>query len=211
MAYNFGMVEPSERAIGLGEFCDRLQIPERRARYILEQGHVPPGIEKTPDSGNHRRFHPDQALWLAVVVTLKDLGIKTPVAAEIASTTDQIIRGAPADCARNGVQPALSQLSPPCWLEIAEAKYIRLILRELQSDWCSRMPCGHYVAAGSEFRPRAVVRLDLSLIAQQVAGTPPAELPLREALRWPGRMHPSSPSQDCRSPMPWSMGHAHEL
>src|SRR4051812_40341314 len=74
----------AEPTLQLGEICARLGVPERPARYVLERGLVPPGIDKSPASGNHRRFGPGQAFWLALALTLRHAGLRTPLAAKVA-------------------------------------------------------------------------------------------------------------------------------
>jgi hypothetical protein len=73
-----------KEAIQLGEFCRRLNDTDRQVRYILEQGFVPRGVPEAPSTGNHRQFEPGHAFWLAMVVKLKQSGVKTPLAARIA-------------------------------------------------------------------------------------------------------------------------------
>ena len=47
---------------------------------MLEQGHVPSGVQEAPDSGNYRQFGPGQAFWLGMVLKLKQAELKTPLA-----------------------------------------------------------------------------------------------------------------------------------
>ena len=65
--------------VQMGEICRRLAVRERDARYVLEQGHVPEGVDGAPESGNHRQFGPRQAYWLGMVLKLKAIGIQTHV------------------------------------------------------------------------------------------------------------------------------------
>ena len=68
----------------LGVICERLDVREREARYILERGFVPKGVVASPDSGNYRQFGPGQAFWLGMVLKLKQFGIATPLSVKIA-------------------------------------------------------------------------------------------------------------------------------
>ena len=70
--------------IQLKEFCRLFRVEDRQVRYILEAGHVPDGVRRAPSTGNRREFDPGQAFWLAIVVKLKQVGLKTPLAAEVA-------------------------------------------------------------------------------------------------------------------------------
>ena len=77
---------PNPPSIQLKEFCRLFEFDERQVRFVLEQGFVPKGVEKTPSTGNRREFGPRQAFCLAITVLLKSAGLKTPTAAEIAET-----------------------------------------------------------------------------------------------------------------------------
>jgi len=79
--------------IQLGELCRRLNFPYRDARYVLEQGFLPRGVEPKPDRGHHRQLTPAQAFWLAIVLSLKRSALKTPLAAQIAEFARLAIRG----------------------------------------------------------------------------------------------------------------------
>ena len=81
-----------KETIQLGELCRRLNVTDRRVRYILEQGFVPRGVPEAPSTGNHRQFEPGHAFWLAMVVKLKQSGVKTPLAAEIADRATEGLR-----------------------------------------------------------------------------------------------------------------------
>lgn len=75
----------------LGELCRRLGVPYRQARYVLEEDILPPGVDPAPDRGNHRQLTPEQAFWLGMVLKLKEAGMKTPLAATMASLTAGIM------------------------------------------------------------------------------------------------------------------------
>lgn len=73
------------------ELAQRLGVPYREVRYVLEQGHVPPGADKDPGRGEHREFSPGQVYWLAILLLLRTAcGMRTPFAAEV---TENIRRG----------------------------------------------------------------------------------------------------------------------
>ena len=85
------------KAIQLGVFCARLQIADREVRYVLERGIVPPGVAKSPSTGNPRQFSPAQAFWLALVVKLRRSGFKTSLAAMTADRAATEIPGGGAE------------------------------------------------------------------------------------------------------------------
>lgn len=68
----------------IGEIAERLKAPPRTLRYILEEGIVPTGVDPNPGRGEHRDLDVHQTFWLAMVVVLKQSGLKTPLAGAIA-------------------------------------------------------------------------------------------------------------------------------
>lgn len=68
----------------LSEFCERLQINYRAARYVLEQGLIPKGVDPNPSKGHHRLLTAGQAYWLGFLHDLRQSGVSSPTAAQIA-------------------------------------------------------------------------------------------------------------------------------
>lgn len=166
------------KTIQLGEICRRLDVRERQARYVLEQGHVPKGVNRSPDSGTYRQFSPGQAFWLAILLKLKEADISTSRAAKIA------------DYAEGGVRTLTQNLGwdwqflPSAgrfdtehdyFLEVGDIQCIRIgtdanpskagVLE--YSDWHRIGKPGVPVKG---FRPCVILRLDLARIAELLAG-----------------------------------------
>src|SRR5438552_510689 len=76
----------------LGELCQRLGADYRQARYLLEQGMLPPGVDPEPDRGHHRQLTPAQCFWLAIVLKLKASGVRAALAAQIADFAREAVR-----------------------------------------------------------------------------------------------------------------------
>jgi len=76
--------------IKLSEFCRRLDVKQRDARYVLHHGVVPDGVAEEPGQGNHRTFNAEQAFWLAIVIKLKAAGLKPRQAADIADWSKRV-------------------------------------------------------------------------------------------------------------------------
>jgi hypothetical protein len=68
----------------IGELARKIGVPYRHARYALEQGLMPKGVEENPGRGEHRQLEPKAAFWMALLLTLKENGLRAPLAAEIA-------------------------------------------------------------------------------------------------------------------------------
>jgi hypothetical protein len=83
---------PIHATIQLQDVCQALDVRDRDARYVLEQGFVPQGVNISPCSGTHRQFTGGQAFWLGMVLRLKATGIKTRLAAQIADYAAQSVQ-----------------------------------------------------------------------------------------------------------------------
>ena len=164
--------------IQLGELCERLGVGARDARYVLEQGYIPKGVADSPDSGNYRQFGPGQAVWLGMVLKMKQFGMPTPLAAKIADFAQQALRGVTRNLAWDwGFVPMSGRLDTQHQyvLEIADLEHIRLGTDANPSaggrleyfDW---HPIDKPGVPVEDLRPGVVVRLDLSVIAQSLAG-----------------------------------------
>lgn len=77
----------------LGELCRRLDVPPRHARYVLEQGIHPTGVNGQPGRGEHRDLDPAQAFWLGIVLKLKASGVQAPVAGQVAEFVREGVQG----------------------------------------------------------------------------------------------------------------------
>ena len=74
----------------LRDFCDRIGVKYRDARYALAHGMVPNGIHAEPGRGKHRVFNYQQAFWLAILLKLKSAGIQPKLAAEMATWAQRV-------------------------------------------------------------------------------------------------------------------------
>lgn len=159
--------------IKLHEFCRRMQIPSRDARYVLERGHVPAGVEKKPATGNHRQFGPAQAMWLAIVLKLKTAGMQTGLAATVANYAADLIRGTTQNLNWDGqFHPAQGRFHTEheYFLEVGDRKYIRMITSANPSDQGTPWQLiGKSLRPAKDAEPYVVVRIDLALIAKKLA------------------------------------------
>lgn len=162
-----------KKIIQLGEFCRCLEVADREVRYVLERGFVPSGAAKAPATGNHRQFGPEQAFWLALVVKLRQFGLKTSLAAATADAALQFLRGVTQNLGWE--RPFLPQLG---WfhtdkqylLEVADGKYVRMLTDTCPSeeglhafDWVDFRGCN---ATAKALRMIVVLSLDLAEIAR---------------------------------------------
>ena len=173
--YNREMAKPRP-TIQLGQFCAALRVRPRDARYILEQGYVPLGVDVAPNSGTYRQFDPRQAFWLAMVAKLKESGVAVPLGAKIARYSEESLGTLGR---RLGWDPQfgpdLGRLETEYQYvaEIAERKYIRIgsdagpgAAGQVRFfDWHHIDRIGRPV---SGLRPCVVLRLNLTEIARQV-------------------------------------------
>jgi hypothetical protein len=160
--------------IQLGDICRHLEVGERDARYVLERGFIPPGVDEEPNSGTYRQFDPGQAYWLAIVLKLKQGGISTPLAARVAEHTTQALRTLTQQLNWDkGFLPMSGQFDTERQydVEVGDQQYVRIVTdaqpgqRPYQFPWRHlerpRQPAG-------DVRPCTVVRLDLTQIAARL-------------------------------------------
>jgi len=162
--------------IQLGQFCAALRVRPRDARYILEQGYVPLGVDVAPNSGTYRQFDPRQAFWLAMVAKLKESGVAVPLGAKIADYCERSLRTVARNLGwdpRFGPDLARLETEHQYFAEIAERRFIRIGSDAAPGaagqvrffDW-------HRIGRGlkpvRDLRPCVVLRLDLAEIARQV-------------------------------------------
>jgi hypothetical protein len=160
----------------LGELCRRLDVPYRAARYILEEGLLPEGVDPDPDRGNHRRLSPAQAFWLGIVLKLKLSAIKTPLAAQIADFAKRVVRGV----SRNeNWDPRFSPFDGDLeteyrWLiDVGDLRYIRLVTDACPSkEGLFEFPWSHVgrVATAKDADPTVLIRVDIGRIARLLRG-----------------------------------------
>lgn len=122
-------MHPAE-PIQLGELCRRLDVPYRHARYVLEEGLLPEGVEPDPERGHHRQLTPAQAFWLGIVLKLKQSAVRTPLAARIADFAKEAVRGVTqnANWERN-FSPFDGKLTTEnrWYVDVGDLTYIRLV------------------------------------------------------------------------------------
>ncbi|HWL09930.1 MAG TPA: hypothetical protein VNQ76_16110 [Planctomicrobium sp.] len=166
------------QTIRLGDICKRLSVPERDARYVMERGFVPKGIDGSPQSGNHRQFGPAQAFWLAIVLKLKENGIPVPLAAAIATHGEQVLRGTAQNLGWDwSFSPRSGRFDTEhqYFLDIGDRTYVRLATNANPSGR-GKLECfpWHNVhdvkKASQDLTPYLMMRLDLTLIARHLAG-----------------------------------------
>jgi hypothetical protein len=114
----------------VGELAQRLDVPYRDVRYVLEQALLPAGVEEKPGRGDHRELDPSQALWLAIVLKLKAIGLKTPIAAEVATFSRRAVTATTQNLNwEYTFDPFKGKLTTKNqWIvEVADLKFIRLV------------------------------------------------------------------------------------
>jgi hypothetical protein len=168
-------MDPAE-PIPLGELCRRLDVPYRQARYVLERGLLPEGVDPSPDRGHHRRLTPAQAFWLGIVLRLKLAAVQTPLAARVADFAARAVRAV----SRNAnwdprFAPFAGDLETQYrwYVDVGDLRYIRLVTDSCPSwDGLYEFPWLHVdrpeEAPGAA--PAVLIRVDLGLIARRLRG-----------------------------------------
>ena len=158
----------------LGELCRRLDVSYRDARYVLEQGLLPAGVDAEPDRGNHRRLTPGQAFWLGIVLKLKESGIKAPLAAKIAEFARRGVKGVSMNIAWDyRFSPFDGHLETEFqwYIDVGDLVHVRVVTDSRPGNrglyefpWC----CMDRSATPDGFRPTITIRVDISLIARRL-------------------------------------------
>lgn len=138
---------------------------------------MPGGIEQSPESGNHRHFGPGQAFWLAMVLKLKAIGIKAPLAATIATYAEKSLRGVTQNLSWDWQFLPMEgrfDTEQQYFVDVGDLKYIRFVTdanpsgggRLEEFPWQSAERPNRSI---ENVRPCAIVRLDLTQIARLLA------------------------------------------
>ena len=163
----------------VGELAERLQVPYRDVRYLLEQGVLPAGVEESPGRGEHRDLDPAQSYWLALVLMLKRNGVRVPDAQRIANLARHAIRGTTQNANwEYPFEPFQGQFETQnqWYLDIGDLQLIRVAttanpsvqgLYEFPWVVIATQKLAENVA------PIVTLRLDLSALARMMAGNGP--------------------------------------
>src|SRR3954452_11579743 len=162
--------------IQLGELCRRLDVPYRHARYVLEEGILPEGVESEPERGHHRQLTPAQAFWLGIVLKLKQSAVRTPLAARIADFAKEAVRAATQDLNWEFTfSPFDGRLETESrwYVDVGDLKYIRLATDTHPSvEGLYEFPWRHVdrreTAEGVV--PAVLIRVDIARIARLIRG-----------------------------------------
>lgn len=160
----------------VSELSERLGVPYRDVRYVLEQGVLPAGVNENPGRGEHRDLTPAQAFWLAIVLVLKQNGLKVPVAGVVAEFAKRAVKGVARHLNwEHPFNPFEGKLDSGngWWVEVGDLKYIRMVTTANPSvnglfefDWTDLTSN----AAARDAAPVVIVRLDLTCLARLVRG-----------------------------------------
>lgn len=161
----------------VGELAKRLDVPYRHLRYLLEEGFLPTGVDKTPGRGEHRELTPSQTFWLGFVLALKGFGIKTPRAAQIADLADRGVRG----IARNlnwdhKFDPFRGAFETEFrwFIDVGDLQYIRIATTANPSK-VDKLDESPWTEIGSkapvkQAEPLVTLRIDMSKLAKKLSG-----------------------------------------
>ena len=159
----------------LKDFCKLFGFQDRQVRFVLEQGFVPQGVAQHPSTGNRREFRPLHAFWLAIVLHLKNSGMKTPAAAMVANMASEGVRIVTQNFNWDGKFLPLEgsfETEHQYFLDIGDLKYIRLVTDANPShDGLYEFPWRPVKGQGKvhAYEPFVILRLDLTHIARVLA------------------------------------------
>jgi hypothetical protein len=161
--------------IKLQDICRALEVRDRYARYVLERGFIPEGVRESPGSGEHRDFGPHQAFWLGMVLKLKESGLKTPLAVQVANYADGAVRTVAQSLGWDYLffpKGGRLETEHQYFVEVGDFQYLRLVTDACPSQKDSYMFDWHHVgkpgAPVEGVRPCVMLRLDLAQIAARL-------------------------------------------
>jgi len=158
----------------VGELCQRLNVPYRHVRYILEEHIVPAGIAEKPGRGEHRDLSAAQAYWLGIVLLLKRSGIKTPLAGQIATFVQEGVRGIGVNLHWDrGFNPFAGQFGTEhqWFVDIADLTFVRIVTTACPSQpGLCELPWREIgrPKEAPHAAPFVIIRLDLTRLAQRL-------------------------------------------
>ncbi|HEY2787272.1 MAG TPA: MerR family transcriptional regulator [Fimbriiglobus sp.] len=157
----------------VGRLADRLDVPYRDIRYLLEQGILPKGIAEKPGRGEHRDFTPAQAFWIGLVLKLKQCGIRAPAAKEIANFAKRsVFKAAKESEWDSGFNPFAGELvtDKKWYLDIGDMLFTRFATNAnpdvegiFENFWCIVTDGRKEKAPGAS--PVVIIRIDLTQLA----------------------------------------------
>ena len=161
----------------LKELCQRLAVDYDQARYTLARGMLPKAIAALePGRGNHRVFDASQAFYLAVCLKLKEAGVNTTLAAQIADWSRKV----------QGISQNLGwdhefapfagkfETTHQWYLDVGDARFVRLVTDANPSqEGLAVMPWTEMATRKlcKAARPAVVFRVDIGLVAEQLKGS----------------------------------------
>ena len=155
----------------VGDFATKLGVQYREVRYLLEQGILPHGVDESPGKGEHRDLDAAQAFWLAIVLKLKAVGIRAPIAGEIADFARKALQGVTQNLNwEHSFHPFRGRLQTDneWYLELADMVAMRLVTSANPSD--QGLYSSPWWRLGKQsidnLHPIVVIRVDLASVAR---------------------------------------------
>jgi hypothetical protein len=165
------------------ELQQRLGVPYRLVRYVLEENHLPLGVERNPSRGRHRQLTTAQAFWLGLVLKLSEAGIAAPRAAVLARQTQELLTGA---FAAHTLDPHFDPFGGKLvatlnwYVEVAEGKRLRITAeppsqpgRQYHTAWAPL--AGLSPESVGDAEPVVLTRINLSRMAELLQGEAAAD------------------------------------
>jgi len=161
----------------VGELAERLQVPYRDVRYVLEQGVLPPGVQESPGRGEHRDLDAAQSYWLAIVLMLKRNGVRVPDAQRVADFAREGICGITQNLNwEYTFEPFRGRLETEnqWYLDIGDLQYIRVVTTanpSFQGLYAFPWVVVATQKPAENAAPIVTLRLDLTALARRMVGS----------------------------------------
>ncbi len=160
----------------LSEFCQRIDVQYRHARYVLEQGILPAGVADQPGRGEHRDLDSAQAFWLAIVLKLKASGVQAPVAGQVAEFAREGVQGIARHLSWDpGFHPFAGRMEAEnrWYVDVGDLAYLRMVT-DANPSGGGQLEEFPWVRLGTrreaKVEPVVVLRMNITRIAALLKG-----------------------------------------
>jgi hypothetical protein len=165
-----------EEIMQIGELAQRLGVPYRSVKYVLERGAADRWVKRTPGTGHHRDMSGGESFALGLLLLLKQNGLRLPFARHVVGLIEEGVRGVAQALGWESLfQPFRGELKTEHeWVvEIGDSKTVRLGTNANPSR-AGRMEYFDWVTVGKrrrvlkDFQPCVTICIDLSRLAELV-------------------------------------------
>ncbi len=162
-----------DRAMDLAAIHHATKLPLRKLRYVLDHG-ILPGMRSQTDRsrvGHPRSFGPLEGYSIALGATLLEAGLRRELVARFFDAVTEIEweTFGPRKRKLSALESSFSLQAGSAVAEIADGRYIRLIIGKRSKDW-SDLESPRFDE--TKHTPCVVIRVDMTSVRDQIRKIP---------------------------------------